>query len=113
MKKTLVSLVLTFLVACSSLPSVNSQLKIGYDTVSAFVDLTKNGLARGRLSVTDAERGSLNAKKAQATLDRAGVALAECKQTTPCDKYTDILKSLQPDLLAFELELRKAQGEVK
>lgn len=112
-KKIAASLVLAFLVACSTMPSMNGQLVTGYNTVSAFVDLTKNALVRGRISVADAEKASVNAKTAQATLDRAKAALDACKQTLPCEGYTDLLKALQPDLLAFELELRKAQGEVK
>lgn len=114
MKKFLANLALVFLVACASVPqTVNGQLQTAYNTVSAYVDLTKNGLVRGRISVIQAEKASSNAKKAQETIDQAKVALQGCKEQLPCTEYTDILKSLQPSLLEFEMELRKAQGQVK
>lgn len=114
MKKLIVTVFLAFLTACSSVPqSLNGQLQTAYNTVSAYVDVTKNGLARGRISVSQAEQASANAKKAQTTIDQARTALVLCKEQLPCDGYTDLLKSLQPSLLEFELELRKQQGQVK
>lgn len=113
MKKLLASFVLLFVAACSSIPSGNSQLKTGYDTVNAYVEIVSTSLVRGRISPENAAKASGNAKKAVVVLDQAKVALAECKETLPCDKYTDLLKALQPSLLEFEMELRKQQGEVK
>lgn len=113
MKKLFAIVALAFLTACASVPSVNGQLVTAYNTVSAYVDVTKNGLARGRISVEQAAKASENAKKASATIDKAAVALKECKEQLPCTSYTDLLQSLQPSLLEFELELRKQQGQVK
>lgn len=113
MKKFLAALAVAFLAACSSMPSANSQLQTGYNTVNAYVEIVSTSLARGRISVANAEKASANAKKALGSLDAAKVALAECQETLPCDKYTDLLKSLQPSLLELELELRKQQGAVK
>jgi hypothetical protein len=114
MKKLISIIFLSLLTACSTLPqSVNGQLQTAYNTVSAYVDVTKNGLVRGRLSAEQAEKASANAKKAQNTIDQAKTALVLCKEQLPCEGYTDLLKSLQPSLLEFELELRKQQGQVK
>lgn len=113
MKKFLAAIVVAFLAACSTVPSANSQLKTGYDTVNAYVEIVSTSLARGRISPENAEKASVNAKKALSSLDTAKVALAECRETLPCDKYTDLLKAVQPSLLEFELELRKQQGAVK
>jgi hypothetical protein len=113
MKKVLASLVLAFLTACASVPSVNGQLQTGYQTVSAYIDQAKNGLARGRISVAQAEQASSNAKKARDTLDKAKTALTACQEKLPCTDYTNLLQNLQPSLLEFELELRKQQGQVK
>lgn len=114
MKKLIATLFLAFITACSTVPqTVNGQLVTAYNTVNAYVDLTKNGLARGRISIAQAEQASANAKKAQNTINQAEIALAGCKEQLPCDTYTDLLKSLQPSLLEFEMELRKQQGQVK
>lgn len=112
MRKFLAACALVVLSACASVgTSVNGQLVTAYQTVSAYVDVTKNALVRGRISPAQAEKASANAKKASATIDQAKVALQGCKEQFPCDTYTDLLKSLQPTLLEFELELRRQEGK--
>lgn len=103
---------LALLAACAGgPPSVNGQLKTGYDTVNAYVEVTKASLARERITPDQAAKESATAKKAMGTLDAAGAALAGCKPPTPCTDYLVLMQALQPSLLEMELELRRQQKE--
>ncbi len=105
--------VLVILAGCASgPPSVNTQLKAGYDTTAAYADLARTSLLRGRITAEQAAKASANAKKARDTLDAAALALAGCKPAAPCTGYTDLMSALQPTLLELERELRarEAQG---
>lgn len=113
MKKFLAIMLLTILTACANVPSLTGQLKTGYDTVAAYVDLTSNSLQRGRISIMQAEKASANSKKVLATLDQANIALSLCKVELPCTDYLNLLQALQPSLLELEMELRKTEGEKK
>jgi D-tyrosyl-tRNA(Tyr) deacylase len=89
---------------------LSSQLDAAYATTSAYVQVTTQSLERGRITAAQAARASASAKKVQATLDTARVALAGCKPEAPCTAYTDLMSSLQPALLELERELRARQA---
>jgi hypothetical protein len=112
MKKLFAAVALAFLTACASL-SPTSQLQAGFQTVDAYVEVTKNALVRGRISVDQAKTGVKNAEKARDQLVVARGVLANCKPAAPCTEFTNLLQAVQPSLNELELELRKQQGEVK
>jgi hypothetical protein len=112
MKKLILIACALLLAACASgPPSINTQLKAGYDTTTAYADLARTSLLRGRITPDQAAKASANAKKARDTLDAAGLALAACKPEAPCTEYTNIMQALQPSLLELERELRAKEKQ--
>lgn len=110
----MMGLAMVLAAACATgAPSVNTQLKAGYDTTTAYADLARTSLLRGRITAEQASKASANAKKARDTLDAASVALAGCKPTAPCTGYTDLMSALQPTLLELERELRAKEAMEK
>jgi multidrug efflux pump subunit AcrA (membrane-fusion protein) len=108
----IIGCVLVVLAGCASgPPSVNTQLKAGYDTTAAYADLARTSLLRGRITAEQAAKASANAKKARDTLDAASVALAGCKPDAPCTDYTNLMQALQPTLLEIERELRAKEKQ--
>jgi hypothetical protein len=105
---------LALLTACATgAPSINTQLKAGYATTAAYVDLARTSLLRGRITEEQASKASANAKKARDTLDAAALALAGCKPDLPCTEYTNLMSALQPTLLELERELRAQEAKEK
>ena len=92
-----------------------TQLATAYGTVDAYVTVTRQALARGRITADQAERASAQAKKAQQALDIAATALASCEHSNvppqSCNRYLTVLQNLQPTLLQLEAELRRQQKE--
>jgi hypothetical protein len=108
------ALALALLAACATgAPSINTQLKAGYDTTAAYADLARTSLLRGRITPAQAAKASTNAKKARDTLDAARIALAGCKPELPCTEYTNLMGALQPTLLELERELRAQEAKEK
>lgn len=108
MKRLFAIVVALLLAACAAAPSVNGQLKTGYDTVAAFVRVTTVSLERGRITAEQAEKAQAQAVRVRSQLDLARSALATC-QAEPCNTYLEIMKGLQPNLYELERQLRAQQ----
>lgn len=87
--------------------SFNSRLALGYNSVTAYTNQAASLFQRGRITLTQAEQASKNAKQAKAALDFAngsGVCPAE-----PCTK-DDQLKFAENILLQLEQTLKAKEG---
>ena len=108
-------LLVACLIGCATpvAPSGNALLKGSFDTADAYVQMVTTSLVRERITDAQAAQALDNAKKTRKTLKDAEAALAACKPAVPCTSYIDLLQSVQPNLIAFEAELRKQEGAKK
>lgn len=108
---------LALLVGCASTAApLKNQLALAYSSAGAFVDVSANSLARGRITPDQAANALATAKKLQAALDTASVALAGCPpdpKPEQCPAFTNLFNALQPNLMELERQLREQQRSQK
>lgn len=93
---------------CTTFSNLNSRIALGYNAVEAYTIQAGSLLQRGRISISQAEQASKNAKQAKAALDYASGASTVCP-AAPCTVQDQLLIA-ENILLQLEQTLKAKEG---